>query len=31
MKHETRNSPEALSCGTNKDGNERNEKAAISS
>ena len=31
MKNETRDPPEALSSGTDKDGDERNEKAAISS
>jgi hypothetical protein len=31
MKHETRDPPEALSSGTDKDGDEGNEKAAISS
>jgi hypothetical protein len=31
MKHETRDPPEALPSGTDKDGDEGNEKATISS
>ena len=31
MKHETRDPPKALPCGSNEDGDERDEKTAISS